>query len=806
MQSFNKQTVEFSDLKSTNPVEIPLGMDPSFRSNTVKGAELGDFLSRPVLIKSYTWTENTTLFDQIDPWYLYFSNSIISKKLENYSLINCKLKIKVIINSSPFYYGYAMVCYRPRHDINPDNINTASAYYTSQVLYSQQPRIDVYPQNNTGGEMTLPFMCDADWMELRFADSFTYMGQLTITTPQPLLNANSVSGGNCDIQIYACAEDVTITAPTLRTILQSEFSQEDGAISGPASSVANLASKLSKAPIIGPYAKATEMIASGVGSMAKLFGFSDPPVIKDSTPVKQHAYPALAVSDVSVPMDRLTVDSKQELTIDPKTVGLNTDDELEISKLVARESLICTVPWGGTQLPNERLFQCYVSPAIWDYLTGPPDRVYATPMAHVSQMFDFWRGDIIFRFKIICTQYHRGRLRISWDPQGANRTNADTIPAIFTKIVDISESTDVEIRIPYAQAFQWARCRAYSSTEYWIPGQFASDLKSYFDNGLISISILTKQTSPVADATIAIACFVRGAENLEFAAPKTISNSISYYIPQSEFQLVDEDEVESHDMGVTNPTTSSNLVFMGETIPSVRSLLRRTTLSRIASIPTASAGNSKIVYFASYMSRYPLYYGYDLNGINLATGSIKFNFVFNTPYSLIAPCFVGQRGGSNWTINVMSNRSVGLVRVERRNFTKASALYNYTTTIADTASASAVARAPLMFSGAGTGGASMTHQNNLAGLQVSCPHYSNKRFVSTSPEYATLGYSYGGLNPETDNIAVEVWLNPCDAARNITSQEAATTVYFNHEIGIDFNLFFFCNVPTIYIVAVPASA
>jgi hypothetical protein len=269
---------------------------------------------------------------------------------------------------------------------------------------------------------------------------------------------------------------------------------------------------------------------------------------------------------------------------------------------------------------------------------------------------------------------------------------------------------------------------------------------------------------------------------------------------------VDEDEVESHEMGITKPVTISNLVFMGETIPSLRSLLRRTVLSRIASIPIATAGSSKIVYFASYMSRYPLYYGYDPNGINLTTGNVKFNFVFNTPYSILAPCYVGQRGGSNWTINVMSNRSVGMIRAERRTFTKTVSLYNYTTTVADTANASAVARAPLTFSGAGTGGATITHQNNLAGLQVSIPHYSNKRFVSTSPQYATLGYTYGGLNPESDNVAVEIWLNPCDANRNITSQEAATTVYFNHEIGVDFNLFFFCNVPTIYSVAVPASA
>jgi len=248
---------------------------------------------------------------------------------------------------------------------------------------------------------------------------------------------------------------------------------------------------------------------------------------------------------------------------------------------------------------------------------------------------------------------------------------------------------------------------------------------------------------------------------------------------------------------------------MGESIPSLRVLLRRTGVSRVASIPLATAGNTKLVYFASYMSRYPLYFGFDPNGINTAVGSggnQPFNFCYTLPYNVLAPCFAAQRGGSNWTINVVSNRSVGLIRAERREFTKTSALYNYSLSVSDTTSPSGMARLPLTFSGSGVSGMAMTHQNIQSGLQVNIPHYSNKRFIGTGPAFSTLGFPYGGVNPETDNTAVEVWLNPCDTTRNITSQESATTVYFNYAAGIDFNLFFFVNVPTLYVQStVPAA-
>jgi hypothetical protein len=811
----NKQTLEFSDSVKTKPVDLPSLTDNTFTANLTQGSDLKDFLSRPVLINTTTWTENTTLTNySIKPWSLYFNNPVISKKLENFSLINCNLKIKVIINASPFYYGYAMLCYRPQIAINPSNISTAGAPFTSQLLYSQQPRIDIFPQTNSGGEMLLPFFSDSDWKELRFASDFDSMGELALISPQALLNANSVPGGNCTIQIYAWAENVQLSAPTLAPILQSgmsEFVEEDGAVSKMASNVASVASSLSDVPILGPYATATSGVAKKLGAMAKIFGFSDPPLIEDPKPMKNLPYPGLAVSDISIPFERLTLDPKNELSISSNTVGLDGKDELSLNYLCGKESLLTVVPWGGTDAVDTTLFQSYVTPSLYDYVTGPPDRIYATPMAHISQMFNWWRGDIIFQFKIICTKFHRGRLRISWDPQGANRTTADTIPGIYTKVIDITECTDVSIRVPYAQAYAWAKCRNYSSTEYWRIGEFPSDLKSYHDNGLISVQVMTVQTSPVADAPISIAVFVKGSDNLEMSDPRTTNSTWSYYVPQSgygeEVQMIDQDETEQVEFSSTSPSPMMNSINMGEKIISLRQLLRRTTLQRIASVPIASAGNSKIVYSASYMSRYPLYYGYDLDGINTAaTGtSTNFNFNFITPYQIVAPCFIAQRGGMNWTINVISNRSIGMVRAERRFFGKTRTLYNYSTTIPDTANLSAVARIPMTFTSGGAGGQALTHQNIQSGLQVNVPHYSNKRFITTSPTYATLGYPYGGLNPELDNVAIELWLNPCDTARDITSQEAATTIYFNSSIGIDYNLFFFINVPTIYIQSLPAS-
>jgi hypothetical protein len=96
--------------------------------------------------------------------------------------------------------------------------------------------------------------------------------------------------------------------------------------------VARVAGALSDIPGIGPYAKATQMGANAVANSAKLFGLSAPNDLSHSI-FEPRAKQSLAVTDVKQSANKVTIDSKQELTIDPRTTGIQGDDELPIASI-----------------------------------------------------------------------------------------------------------------------------------------------------------------------------------------------------------------------------------------------------------------------------------------------------------------------------------------------------------------------------------------------------------------------------------------------------------------------------------------
>ena len=119
----------------------------------------------------------------------------------------------------------------------------------------------------------------------------------------------------------AWMSDVELAGPTTRGVLsQSGNMMNDeygkGIISRPAKAIARWAGKLKTVPEIGPYATATSMAAAGVGQLAELWGFSRPINLAPTARYKHQMFGMLANSSIDEPVEKLSYDPKQELTVD----------------------------------------------------------------------------------------------------------------------------------------------------------------------------------------------------------------------------------------------------------------------------------------------------------------------------------------------------------------------------------------------------------------------------------------------------------------------------------------------------------
>lgn len=764
-------------------------------SDITSRTDLNQYLNRPVLIKTVNWTEAASVSETFYPWYLYFNHPSIKKRIDNYAFMKCNLNIRVLITASPFYYGAVLVSYKPYSDEAVCPISTVSA--NQLISRSQRPSFNVYPQDTMGGEMKLPFLFHKEYMDITSQTDINMMGALNMTSFDVLRNANSVTGDSATIQVFAWADNVELSGPTIALALQSRDEYHEGVVSKPASAISHYAGKLSGWPIIGNFATATSIAAGAVASIASLFGYTNVPNIKEQAAFKPTSNPLLATTDISVAIEKLTLDCKNELTIDNSTYSAGPPDPLSIQSLCSRESYLTAFLWSATDTPSTLLFNSLVTPCLYRnyaYTFGIPpvagNEILNTPMSMVANLFQYWRGDIKFRFVFICSQYHRGKVRILWDPKAQIGSTPSAFTEIFSKVIDISEQTDVSITIPYNQAAAFLPTLNVPRTQSTMYGTSAVT-PTVDNNGIMAVSVLNRQTSPVASAPIQVLVYV-SAPDIDFESPDEVSIDYNAYPLQSKDCDLSK-PCEDNLFETAKADEHLNLLYMGEKIVSLRQLMRRASHSITLACTDFYQAYTQI---GSTMNRMPLYPGFDPNGIGAAAtfGSpgvdAPYNFCSYTPLNWVTQCFVGYRGSVIWHFNVNgSNEATNILVRRSKNVLDANAYINASTIIPS--SESQTQRIGKLRTNLTPMGSTLVNSKVQTGVAFLAPWYSQFKFAATTALQRTLGRSVFGTT--TDSVSTTIVV---EASATKPAVYSSIDMYVG--IGTDYDPVFFLNVPVVY--------
>ena len=222
-QEVASQQMHFIDSVAGEQVEVHTAANPVASVDGTPDVSLGEFFARPTLIRTYNWAESGTLgtLDTFNPWALFFNNSVIKKKIDNFQYMRCTLHLKVVVNASPFYYGLAMLSYVPLEGWSYSPVRPCSSYAAELVSWSQCPHIKILPSASAGGDLKLPFFYHKNWLYCNKLSDFEKMGTARLHAVTPLLNANGVTSQTVTMQIYAWAEEVELMGPTIGLALQA---------------------------------------------------------------------------------------------------------------------------------------------------------------------------------------------------------------------------------------------------------------------------------------------------------------------------------------------------------------------------------------------------------------------------------------------------------------------------------------------------------------------------------------------------------------------------------------------------------
>lgn len=819
------QVLSFVDASTGLSERVNYVRNPIASGDATVQTELGDFLSRPVVIDSRLWSTSSVsgpLGTIIEPWFLFLNNSVITNKIRNYAFLRAKLCIKVIINATPFHYGLLRVAYEP--STNAANTGACASKIRSNpvtslstlVPLSQLPGGWVYPAENGGCEIHVPFFRALNWVPLTSSAEIRTLGTLRYEIAFPLSVASATASNTVTVNTYAWLEDVELSGSTAELALQAK-DEYDGPISKTASAVAKVGQSLSSVPVIGKFARATQIGAGAIASIASMFGFTNTPVIDSVHGFMPLPGAHLASGEISTAVQKLTLDPKQELSVDPSLHGIDSTDEMVISNIARRESVLAVVGWDTTAVVGSMLFNANVSPMLFEAVdiqnagVTVSTRVYHTPMSYLGMMFAHWRGDVIFTVDVICSKFHKGRLRIAWDPLAGSGATSLPENTVYTTILDIGKTTKASFRVPYHSAWAWLRTRGIAR-ENWSPG---SNLpcNPQFDNGTFMISVLTPLMSPITPANVGLKISVRAADNLEYANPRHLGEGPDTS-PPSFFAVQAKDEVDIQGEEVSFGDTGSShaerySLNFGERIVSLRQLLHRYTLYDVLSGPANSA--TRLVNIIKSFTLNPRMYGYDPNGLSTALGLISgapttFNFTPTHPITYVAMMYGGVRGGVNFVSNISLDLMpyVGHLTVER-NVTSAQAGNRnggIVSTLNAGATSSAAARATnLNGTIAGTTGCALTNTQTNGTLSWQYPYMTQANFWYPDPSKAIVGNSADASN--RDSVVMRIALK--QAVANTTSD--LLTVHTYAGTAPDFTCLWWLCCPTLdYYSSIPLDA
>jgi len=552
-----------------------------FREHTVK-----DFLSRPIVVSAVSSLWSTTQAQATQLATYNFPDSLITnimyqEKLKGFVGLRGTLNVRVQVNSQPFQAGRLMLQYIPYAQYMPDRVTTINSTLQGR---SGCPRVDLDLSVGTEVTMEIPYVSPHAFYNLVTAQGS--FGSIYLVVYSPLQDSTGAS--SVEYTVWAWLTNVEIEYPTGAPInttfgprIAAEVERADVQMElkqladnkSPSAGVGKIASglqDLSRIPIVGNMFTHPAWISSKAANLLKLLGYSKPTsqgMVCESklrTQVRMANYNGVDASH------KLALACDNEIETQPGLAGTSID-EMALSRIVSIPNYWSTFSW-PTATTTGTLYQDYVTPTkIKPISSIITNRVVTTHMGYTANTFGLWRGSLIYTFKFVKTQFHSGRLMISFFPFAYNvdlTTSNGDVNKCYRMIVDLRDSTEVSFTVPYVSSRPWMNTTRPGSTILGASNQFLYTAAT----GVIQVDVLNqlKATSTVV-GNINVLVEVAGGPDLKFANP-TCPNYVPYsglLTAASDFEVIEKADVQVF-MG-TDESIQRNEAQMGQVPASIDS-------------------------------------------------------------------------------------------------------------------------------------------------------------------------------------------------------------------------------------------
>lgn len=574
---------------SVGLIQAPYDISTMFSANTrsYQQQDICEFLRKPISIATGEFTTTDTgILTNLNPWTNLFSQAIWSRKIEGHLAIRADLHVKLVLNATRFQQGRYCLAWFPTVGASATT-NQTTAWYNLHVanLTSriQLPHVEIDLNRDTECSMIVPFISAYPYRYLRNV-TFTDPGQLLIFPYSPL--SAPVGSTTASYSVFIHFENVTLEAPTApqsstRFVKSNNMDVQSGEqkvgnigpISSTLSKVSKAAGVLTQIPLLSSVAAPVSWFTDILANAANVFGWSSPLDLSEVTRAVQTIVPFSNNADMPDGSMPLSLFARNKIETLPGLGGTDID-EMSIDHIKTIPSFFSSFSITTTDLVGDNKFgtDCGYTLYNTNFVNNARTHYVHTPLSYCSLFFNMARGGLVFRFKVVSTEFHSGRYAVCFFPQDYLSSGAAASYAssnyVHREIIDLRMGCEFTFHVPYTSVIPYRNLS--DSTGY-------SNLEAF---GQLVVYCINPLKAPATVAqTVQILVEVAGAPDVEFAALRNNGYSIaSPSAPQSSIKFVPSvNEITSGDIGnaqLADDKMMSARHCVGERVLSFNSLLK----------------------------------------------------------------------------------------------------------------------------------------------------------------------------------------------------------------------------------------
>jgi hypothetical protein len=485
------------------------------------------FLSRPIPIFQGTWSstaiKGTVLNNNVFPKDLLGSLTNNTYKLDGFVSFSATVVYRVQVNSVPTQAGALVAHYVPYSEyMNSHTQWYSSGTTTDLVAATGCRRVQMNLANETSMEIRVPL--SGPYASFNLVTGQGSFGSITLSVYSAL---SSQAASSCSFTILAWFEDVDVRFPTSAT-LTTNFAQvgsemkkmeSTGVISSATGQIGRGIAKILPVVGLGWLSTPFNLLADGAEFVLKALGFSKPSVEAPNTIMKIAPTRFFLNGDGADTSHKLAISASNALTSIPGWAGTDID-EMRLDYIAGRPCFTRAFNWSINDIADTQIFSIPTGPLYTQVLStkiaNAWTRTVSLPLcAKVASLYSMWRGDLVYTFRVVKTQFHSGRLIASFRPYNyADSSRTQLMPAYnyFTEL-DLSLGTDFTFRVPFVST------RPFLFTNYDMDNALSSSDVRNSASGTMTISVMNPLIAAGTVASTVEVLVEVHMENATFVAP-----------------------------------------------------------------------------------------------------------------------------------------------------------------------------------------------------------------------------------------------------------------------------------------------